>query len=450
MTKGYDLIALGTGSAATGIASRCRAAGWRVAVCDPKPFGGTCPLRGCDPKKYLIAGAEAVDWIERLRAKGIFAETPTPDWRALMRHKHSFTDPFPAAREKLFAAKGIDAFHGAAHFIGRNCVAVDGRELQARYIVIATGSEPARLPIPGYEHLATNEDFLALESLPQRIVLVGAGYIGLEFATIAATAGANVTVVEMGSAALRGFEPKLARQIVERLRQSGVEILLEHRVTAIEQTGGTYRITTVSGGGQPILEADLAVHGSGRVPALSGLDLERAGVAIDKGRLVLNEYLQSTTNPAVYAAGDAAAPPLPLTPVAAMHARTVAKNLLDGNQTSPDYTGIPTAVFTLPPLARVGLLESEAKALGKRYRVATGEGSGWYTARRINESCYAWKVLIEEDSEQILGAHLTGPDAAETINLFAFAMQNGLPAARLRTLITTYPSASADLEYMLP
>lgn len=446
----YDLIVLGTGSAATGIASRCRNAGWNVAVCDPKPFGGTCPLRGCDPKKILIAGAEAVDWVRRLKDLSVFAGTVIPDWAALMRHKRAFTDPIPAAREKSYADKGIDAFHGAARFTARDQVEVEGKTLRGRHIVIATGAEPAALPIPGHEHLATNEDFLALETLPAHIVLVGAGYIGLEFATIAAAAGARVTIVEMGDEALRGFEPELAARVVERLREAGVEVRLRHRVTAIEKTGAAYRISAATEDREVNLDADLVVHGSGRVPALDGLDLECAEIARENGRLALTEHLQSTTNPAVYAAGDAAMPPLPLTPVAALHARIVAANLLEGNHAVPDYTGIPTAVFTLPPLARVGLLESEARARGLRYRTASGEGSGWYTARRINESCYAWKVLVEEDSERILGAHLTGPDASETINLFAFAMQNGLKADSLRTLVTTYPSASSDLEYMLP
>lgn len=450
MSKEYDLVVLGTGSAATGIATRCRAAGWQVAVCDPKPFGGTCPLRGCDPKKILIAGAEAVDWIERLHAKSVFAEAPAPNWAALMRHKRAFTDPFPAAREKSYADKGIDAFHGAARFLDRDRVEVGGEKLRARHIVIATGAEPARIPIAGYEHLATNEDFLALDALPKRIALVGAGYIGLEFATIAAAAGAQVTVLEMADHALQGFEPELARRVVERLRGFGVQMLFGHKVARIERSGKGYRVVATRDDGELTFEADLVVHGSGRVPALSGLDLERAGVAVEKSRLVLNDYLQSATNPLVYAAGDAASPPLPLTPVAALHARAVAANLLAGNHVVPDYTGIPTAVFTLPPLARVGMLESEARAAGKRYRVGSGDGAGWYTATRINESCYAWKVLVEEETGRILGAHLTGPDAAETINLFAFALQHGLPAEALRTLITTYPSASSDLEYMLP
>lgn len=450
MAMDYDLIVLGTGSAANGVATRCRKAGWRVAVCDPRPFGGTCPLRGCDPKKILIAGAEAVDWVRRLKGLSIFTEAVIPDWAALMGHKRAFTDPIPAARERSYADKGIDAFHGGARFTARNEVRVDGKTLRARHIVIATGAEPATVPIPGHEHLATNEDFLALDTLPASIVLVGAGYIGLEFATIAAAAGARVILLEMGDEALRGFEPELASRIVERLREAGVEVRLGHKVTAIEKTGPGYRICAATGDREVKLEADLVVHGSGRVPALDGLDLERAGIATEKGRLALTEHLQSRTNPSVYAAGDAAMPPLPLTPVAALHARIVAANLLEGNHAVPDYTGIPTAVFTLPPLARVGLLESEARARGMRYRKASGEGSGWYTARRINETCYAWKVLVEEGSERILGAHLAGPDASETINLFAFAMQNGLTADRLRALVTTYPSASSDLEYMLP
>jgi glutathione reductase (NADPH) len=380
----YDLIVLGTGSAATGIASRCRAAGWRVAVCDPRPFGGTCPLRGCDPKKILIAGAEAIDWVERLREKSIFPAVPVLDWPALMRHKREFTDPFPAAREKSFADKGIDAFHGAARFVDRDRVAIDGREVQARHIVIATGAEPMHLPINGYEHLATNDDFLALESLPGRVVLIGAGYIGLEFATIAAAAGAQVTVLEMGTEALRGFEPFLVTKILDRMRNADIQVLLEHKATRIERTANGYRVAAERQDqtGELVFKADLVVHGAGRVPALAGLDVEGGGIAVENKRLVLNEYLQSTGNPLVYAAGDAAAPPLPLTPVAALHARTVAANLLEGNHAVPDYTGIPTAVFTTPPLARVGLLEAEAEAAGKRYRVASGEGSGWYSSRK--------------------------------------------------------------------
>lgn len=445
----YDLVVLGTGSAATGIASRCRAAGWRVVVCDPKPFGGTCPLRGCDPKKVLIAGAEAVDWVERLRAKSIFTTLPQIDWPALMRHKHTFTDPIPAAREQSYADQGIDALHGVARFIGRDRVAVEGRELRGRRIVIATGAVPKPLPLDGYEHLATNEEFLALETLPESIVLVGAGYIGLEFATIAAAAGARVTVLEAGRAALRGFEPTLVSNVLERMRDAGIRILLEHKVTAIVPSGDHFRVTAESPHGKSSFEAKLAVHGGGRVPALADLDLERGEVAVDNGRLALDKHLHSTSNPLVYAAGDVAAPPLPLTPVAALHARTVAANLLEGNHAVPDYTGIPTVVFTMPPLARVGLLEADAEAAGKRFRVASGDGSGWYTARRINEPCYSWKVLIEEDTDKLLGAHLTGPDASETINLFAFAMQNHLRAEALQTLITTYPSASGDLEQML-
>lgn len=450
MSAEYDLVVLGTGSAATGIASRCRAAGWRVAVCDPRPFGGTCPLRGCDPKKMLIAGAEAVDWIERLRAKSIFPSVPRPNWSALMHHKREFTDPFPAMRERSYAEMGIDAFHGAARFVGPDSVEVGEQKLRASHIVIATGAEPLRLPIDGHETLATNEDFLSLEALPKHIVFVGAGYIGLEFATIASAAGAEVTVLEKDTQALRGFDATLVERVLERMRNNGIRILLDHAVTQIEHFGGAYRVRAESINGESIFETDLVVHGAGRVPALAGLDLDRADVAVDHGRLVLNEYLQSASNSLVYAAGDAAAPPLPLTPVAAMHARAVATNLLVGNHAVPDYTGIPTAVFTGPPLARVGMMEAEATAAGKRFRITSGDGTGWYTARRINESCYAWKVLVEEGSDKLLGAHLTGPDAAETINLFALVMQNDLPIETLRGLITTYPSASADLEYMLP
>ena len=446
MRSDYDLFIIGTGAAATGIASRCRAAGWSVGVCDDQPFGGTCPLRGCDPKKFLIAGAEAVDWTQRLVEKGVFKAKPVPDWAALMRHKRTFTDPFPGQREALYQRKGIDAWHGAARFVAADAVSVAGQRISARHFVIASGAQAIRLPIDGFELMVDNEGFLSLKTLPPRIALVGAGYVGLEFATIAAYAGAHVDVFEMDTQVLRGFEPQLAECAVARLRDAGVEFHLGQAVARVQRVADHYRVQA----GDSQCEVDLVVNSSGRVPALQGLDLDAAGIGVEHGRLRLNAYLQSETNPAVYAAGDVTAPPLPLTPVAALQARTVAANLLEGNQVTPDYSGIPTAIFTLPPLARVGMLEAEAQQQGLKYRVSSGSAADWYTARRINESCYGWKVLVEEDSGRLLGAHLAGPDAGETINLFAMLMQNHLPAEMIRSLITTYPSATSDLEYMLP
>src|SRR5487761_230353 len=198
MTRKFDVIAIGTVSAASAVASRCRAAGWQVAIADSRPFGGTCALRGCDPKKVLVGAAQAVDWARRMKGKGIQAEKLQIDWQELMRFKRSFTEPVPKNREEGFAKAGIVAFHGRARFVGPSSVRVNGDVLEGRYVVIAAGQKPADLSIPGTEHLTTSDQFLELDELPKRILFIGGGYIAFEFAHVAVRAGAQVTIVHRG------------------------------------------------------------------------------------------------------------------------------------------------------------------------------------------------------------------------------------------------------------
>ena len=240
--KTIDLIVIGTGTAASVVAMGCRKAGWSVAVVDHQPFGGTCALRGCDPKKMLIAATEVIDGFERMGGIDTVKGEVHIDWAALQRHKRSFTDPVPDKREQAYAKQGIDAYHGRAHFSGRDTVVVDGKTLKARHIVIAAGAEPVRLPIEGAEHLALSDDFLNLESLPKHIVLVGGGYIGFEFAHIAARAGASVTLLNRSPRPLTGFDPDLVALLVERTRTLGVDVRLGHEVKAVRKRGDGFEV----------------------------------------------------------------------------------------------------------------------------------------------------------------------------------------------------------------
>ena len=214
MTRQFDVIAIGTGSAASAVTSRCREAGWQVAIVDSRPFGGTCALRGCDPKKVLVGAAEAVDWARRMKGKGIQAEKLQIDWPELMRFKRSFTEPVPKRREDGFAKAGIAAFHGRARFAGPTTVQVGEETLEGRYVVIAAGEIPADLEIPGTEHLTTSDQFLELNELPRRILFIGGGYIAFEFAHVAALAGSQVTVLHRGTRPLALFDPDLVDQLV--------------------------------------------------------------------------------------------------------------------------------------------------------------------------------------------------------------------------------------------
>ncbi len=444
----FDLVIVGSGTAAMVAAFRVRAAGWRVAIVDEKPFGGTCALRGCDPKKMLVAGAEVVEGGRRMEGHGVVGQVSI-DWRELIGFKRTFTDPIPEKHQQRYDDKGIATFHGRARFTGSNSLSINGSEVQSRHILIASGAKPLGLGIPGEEHLTDNEAFLAMERLPARIALVGGGYIAAEFSHIAARAGAAVTILQRGPRLLPQFEPELVGWLMEAFDAIGVKVRTNTGVVAIAESGGSLIVHTESGGQKGSVEADVVVHAAGRAPALDHLDLTAGGVAAESGRLLLNDYLQSVSNPSVYAAGDVAQVGPPLTPVSSHDAKIVAANLLNGNQSKPNYRGVPSVAFTLPPIASVGLSESQAREAGLRFQLKMERTSGWYTARRVAESVYGYKTLVEEGTGRILGAHLVGPHADEVINLFGLAIRHSLTADDLKSTMFAYPTGASDIGYML-
>jgi glutathione reductase (NADPH) len=396
-----------------------------------------------------VGATEALDWGARLRGKGVRADVRL-DWPELMRFKRSFTEPVPENREKTFTRAGIEVFHGRARFAGPRSVRVGDDVLEGRYVHIGAGAKPADLPIEGREHLTTSDRFLELEELPERIVFVGGGYISFEFAHVARRAGAEVILLHRSSRPLKGFDPDLVDLLVARTRAFGVEVRLDTEVQAIARSGKELKLKARSAGKEIFFTAVLVVHGAGRVPEIDDLGLEEAGVEREKGGVKVNEYLQSVSNPSVYAAGDAAATEgAPLTPVASLEARIAAANILEGNHVKAEYPPVPSVVFTLPPLASVGLTEDEARRRGLRFRTNFEETSSWYSARRIGEDCSAYKVLIEEETERILGAHLIGPHAEEVINLFAMAMQAGMKPRDVKNMIFAYPTVASDMPYMV-
>jgi glutathione reductase (NADPH) len=333
-----------------------------------------------------VGVAELVDWSRRMQGKGVSAPGLSLSWPDLIRFKRTFTDPVPERTERSFAEAGIAMRHGRAHFVDRTTIQVGDDTLVGRHVVIATGARHAPLGIAGEELLTTSTQFLELDNLPPRIVFVGGGYIAFEFAHIAARAGMQVQILHRGARPLEKFEP----------------------------------------------------------------DLDEAGVAREKHGVSVNMYLQSVSNPAVYAAGDAVASGgFPLTPVAGMQGDIVAHNLLEGNRHTPNYTGIPSVVFTTPPLARVGLSEEAARAQGLHFRTHREDTSGWYSSRRVALPHTGSKVLVEDGTDRLLGAHLLGLHAEEVINLFALAIRAGLRASDLKTMVYAYPTSASDIGYML-
>jgi glutathione reductase (NADPH) len=369
------------------------------------------------------------------------------NWADLMRFKRTFTDLTPANIEKSLNRSGVATYHGEAHFVDTSSLQVDGETLTAKHIAIATGAKPRELGIPGAEYVKTSTDFLELETLPERIVFIGGGYISFEFAHIAARAGAQVTIVHRGERPLEAFDADLVEELIDATRSIDIDVRLQAEVTAIEKEGSRLRVHMSDGGSLP---ADLVVHGAGRVPEIDALQLEQGSIEYTSRGVVVNDYLQSVSNPAVYAAGDAAETMgMPLTPVAVAHGHVVSSNLLKGNQRTLDYTGTPSVVFTVPALARTGMTEDEARKQGLKFTVNFQKTDDWYSARRTNEKHTAFKVLLEEGSGRILGAHLLSSHAGEVINMFALAIRHHMTATDIKQTIFVHPAESSDISYMV-
>lgn len=450
MATNYDLVVIGAGMAGVAAANKCAAQGWQVAIVDALPYGGTCALRGCDPKKILRRGAEIIDSARLMRGKGIDDTAMSINWSDLMRHKRGFTDLLPQNLERDLVSHGVRTLHGRARFTDRNRLEIDGAPVEAGHFLIASGALPRPLEFPGHEHLIDSTDFLNLETLPARILFVGGGFISFEFAHIAARAGSTPTIVDRGQRPLKGFDPDLVDLLITRSEAAGIDIRSSTIVSAVQQHETGYRVSVIRSGTPETIECDLVVHGAGRSPDLSNLDLDAAGAAWSKHGVDVAGHLQSTTNPAVYAAGDAAdSPGMPLTPVAVFEGKVAASNMVKGTTTVPDYTGVPTAVFTIPELARVGLLEQEARDNGINLDVRYNDTSGWYSNYRIGETTAAAKILIDRSSDHIVGAHLLGPEYAELVNVFGLAIKLGLTTRQLKSMTAAYPTVGSDLGSML-
>ena len=257
-------------------------------------------------------------------------------------------------------------------------------------------------------------------------------------------------MIDRGERPLKGFDADLVERLVARGEEVGVQLRRRTSLKSIKKDGTDFLVTVETGSETKDLRADLVVQGAGRVAAIDQLDLAAANVeAGDKG-VAVNAYLQSTSNPKIYAAGDAAdTQGAPLTPVAVFEGKVAASNMLMGNGTKPDYSGVPSAVFTVPELARVGMLEEEAREAGHDIRVVENDTGDWYSNLRVGESCAATKVIIDNDSDTIMGAHLLGPEYGEIINFFGLAIRLGLTTSDLKKMVSVYPSVGSDLGSMV-
>ena len=447
--KEYDVFIIGSGMAGMTIANKCALKGLKVGITDDLPYGGTCALRGCDPKKVIIGATEVRDFAKRLKGNGIDT-IPKINWKDIMAFKQTFVDEMPPKIEKGYKKNGIDTFHNSAKFLSENTLEVGSYKVKANKIVIASGSKPRVLDFEGGHYAKSSTDFLNLEKLPKSLLFIGGGYIAFEFAHIAARCGAEVTIVHRGENPLENFEQDIVKYLVSATEELGIKLILNTDVTAIEKIDDQYRVEGKYAEKTEYYEAEAVFNSAGRPPAIFDLDLDKANITYTKKGVTVNEYLQSTSNPHIYASGDAAdSEGLPLTPVAVLEGHTVASNIIKGNSKEISYPPMPTVVFTLPTMASVGYTESKAKELNYNIRVNFKEVGSWFNAKRLNVKEYAFKTIIDEETQTILGAHLIGPHTEETINLFAMAIKTKMKVNEIRTMIFSYPTLASDIPHML-
>ena len=452
--KHFDVFIIGSGIAGQTCAKKLAKEGLNVAIADDREFGGTCANRGCDPKKVIYGLTHILQRSNDLLGKGI-TTMPEYSWKDLMAYKCNFTDAVPAVTEEKLEDLNITLYHQSPEFIDENTISVEGKTVTADKFVIATGLHPRNLGFDGCKLMKVSDDFLELETLPETMIFVGAGYIGMEFAHMAARCGVKVTVIDFAKRPLGNFDEDIVEELVKASKKLGIKFIFEADVRQVKHLRKNYEIEYLKDGKLQTAKAELIFNVAGRVPATEKLKLQKGNIEFNNNGIEVNSYLQNPTNKNVYACGDVSDHAVPLTPFSGREGSTVATNILaelNSKTTSKKkitFPPTPSVCFTIPNVASVGILEADAKNESLEYIVKSGDGKDWYNARRVNTSVYAYKIIIHKETDKILGAHLIGPQASEVINLFSMAIFKEMTAAELKQMVFAYPTWGTDVAAMV-
>ena len=442
----YDLFVIGAGSGGVRAARLAAELGARVGIAEEYRIGGTCVIRGCVPKKLLVYGSHYGAEIEDARAFGWTCDDVRFEWPTLIHNVHREIDRLNGVYTRTLEAAGVDKFLTNATVENPHAVKLADRDapVSAKYILIATGSHPVMPDVPGREHLISSNECFQLEALPDSIVIIGAGYIGMEFASIFAGFGVAVTVLYRGEQILRDFDMDLRDGLAEALRDRGVDLRMDSNVAGIEKEESGYRVALKEGGS---VSAALVMAATGRMPNTAGLGLQRAGVELGwNGHVVVDRYSKSSAD-SIYAVGDVT-DRKNLTPVAIREAHAFVETVFDNKPTPMEYTFIPTAVFTEPEVGTVGLSEAEAR---DKHRLVDIYKSSFRTLRATvsgSKERVSMKLIIDAETDKVLGCHLLGPDAAEIVQMAAIALKLGVTKAQLDQTMALHPSVAEELVTM--
>lgn len=439
----YDLFVIGAGSGGVRASRVAAGLGARVGVCEESRVGGTCVIRGCVPKKLLVYAAHYGEDLADCRFYGWDVPEARFDWSRLIANKDREIDRLNGIYIGMLAKAGVDLFEERGVMEDAHTVRVGGRRITARHILVATGGRPVKPDIPGAELAITSDEAFHLDSLPQRVIVVGGGYIGVEFAGIFNGLGSRVTQIYRGDRILRGFDGDVRDAVTEGMRERGVDLRTEVNVTAIERDGAALRVSLTDG---TEIRADRVMFATGRDPHTRDLGCNAAGVELDdRGAVRVDEYSASTAA-SVHAVGDVT-DRLALTPVALMEGQALARTLFGDGPVAPDHENVPNAVFSLPPVGTVGLSEEAAREYGdlRIYRARFRPMRHTMTGR---EDRSMMKLVVDAASDRVLGCHMVGEDAPEIVQGMAVGVKAGLTKAQFDDTVGIHPTAGEEFVTM--
>jgi glutathione reductase (NADPH) len=439
----YDLFVIGAGSGGVRAARVAAGFGARVAIAEADRPGGTCVIRGCVPKKLLVYAAHYREDLEDAAAYGWTGEV-TFSWPTLIANKDREIARLEDIYRTLLKTAGVALIAGHATLVNGHTVTVGGRRFSAAHVLVATGGLPVRPAIPGAELAITSNEAFQLPELPGRVLIVGGGLIGVEFGGIFNGLGAKVTLANRGEQILSGFDDDVRRHLHAELVRKGLDVRLQSQVTRIERRGdGTLFAALTTGGRAERLEADAVMFATGRRPATAGLGLEAAGVTLDSNGAVAVDEFSTSRVPSIHAVGDVT-DRMVLTPIAIREGEALATTLFGGRRVAVDHLNVPHAVFSQPPVGTVGLSEAAALAEFGRIEVyATTFRPLKYSLSGRYERTLV-KLVVDEASQRVVGAHMVGPDAPEIIQGLAIAVKAGLTKEQFDATVALHPTAAEE------
>ena len=448
MAFDYELLTIGAGSGGVAATRRAGNYGVRAAICEEDRVGGTCVLRGCIPKKLLVYASHFAEELEDSTSFGWSVPESKFDWSTLIRNKNAELDRLNSVYKTLLSDANVDLISGRARLVDPHTVEVaterGSRQVTAETILASTGGWPVKPPVPGLDIALTSTEALDLPELPERIVIIGGGYIAVEFAGIFNTLGVRVTAVIRADHVLRGFDEDIRRHLQTEMVRQGVRIKSGVTINKVDNVAGAHKVQLSDG---DVIEADELLCAMGRVPNTSGLGLADVGVKLaDNGAIKVDEWSRTSVDN-IYAVGDCT-DRLNLTPVAIAEGRAFADTLYNDDPKKMDYDNIPRAVFSQPPVGTVGLTEMEARKHFKEVKIYRSEFRPLKATLSGNGGRTLMKLVVDQESGRIIGCHMVGDDAAEIIQGIAIAVKCGASKAQFDATMAIHPTASEEFVTM--